>query len=39
MLQNRLYFVYIARQINAIRGYMMATEAGEFHNNQTVYID
>ena len=34
MLQNRLYFVYVARQINAIRGYMMQTEAGGFENNQ-----
>lgn len=32
MLQNRLYFVYIARQINAIRGFLMATEARDFHN-------
>ena len=34
MLQNRLYFVYIARQINAIRGYLMETEAKGFSNNQ-----
>jgi hypothetical protein len=34
MLQNRLYFVIIARQINAIRGYLMETEAAEFRNNQ-----
>lgn len=34
MLQNRLYFVYIARQINAIRGYLMLSEAPEFKNNQ-----
>lgn len=34
MLQNRLYFVYIARQINAIRGYLLKTEASSFKNNQ-----
>jgi hypothetical protein len=34
MVQNRLYFVYTARQLNAIRGYLMTTEASEFHNNQ-----
>jgi len=34
MLQNRLYFVYIARQLNAIRGYLMETEAKGFLNNQ-----
>jgi hypothetical protein len=34
MLQNRLYFVYTARQINAIRGYLMKVAAGEFKNNQ-----
>jgi hypothetical protein len=34
MLQNRLYFVYIARQLNAIRGYLMQVDAGEFRNNQ-----
>jgi hypothetical protein len=34
MLQNRLYFVYIARQLNAIRGYLMETEAVGFTNNQ-----
>jgi len=34
MLQNRLYFVYIARQLNAIRGYLMKTEAGDFKDNQ-----
>jgi hypothetical protein len=34
MLQNRLYFVYIARQLNAIRGYLMGAEAPEFKNNQ-----
>jgi len=34
MLQNRIYFVYMARQLNAIRGYLMATEAAGFHNNQ-----
>ncbi len=34
MLQNRLYFVYIARQLNAIRGFLMDTEASGFKNNQ-----
>ena len=34
MLQNRLYFVYIARQLNAIRGFLMEAEAGDFKNNQ-----
>lgn len=34
MLQNRLYFVYVARQLNAIRGYLMKTAAGEFKDNQ-----
>lgn len=34
MLQNRLYFVIIARQINAIRGYLMKTEAEGFEDNQ-----
>lgn len=34
MLQNRLYFVFMARQINAIRGYLMATAAPDFKANQ-----
>jgi hypothetical protein len=34
MLQNRLYFVYTARQLNAIRGYLMGVAAGGFKNNQ-----
>lgn len=34
MLQNRIYFVYIARQINAIRGFLMSNEAPDFQNNQ-----
>ena len=34
LLQNRLYFVYAARQLNAIRGYMMEAEAKGFKNNQ-----
>src|SRR6266404_1353573 len=34
MLQNRLYFVYVARQLNAIRGYLMRVDAGGFKNNQ-----
>lgn len=34
LLQNRLYFVYVARQLNAIRGYLMEVEAVGFKNNQ-----
>lgn len=34
MLQNRLYFVFTARQLNAIRGYLMRVGAGTFKNNQ-----
>jgi len=34
MLQNRLYFVYMARQINAIRGHLMRHEAPKFTENQ-----
>jgi hypothetical protein len=34
MLQNRLYFVFTARQINAIRDFFMHSKAGEFNNNQ-----
>ena len=34
MIQNRLYFVFMARQINAIRGYLLAREAPEFTENQ-----
>ena len=34
MIQNRLYFVYIARQINAIRGFFLATDSTEFKSNQ-----
>jgi hypothetical protein len=34
LLQNRLYFVYVARQLNAIRGYLMEVEADGFKNNQ-----
>lgn len=34
MLQNRLYFVYVARQLNAIRGYLMEVEAEGFADNQ-----
>ena len=34
MLQNRLYFVFMARQINAIRGYLMEHEAPRFKENQ-----
>lgn len=34
MLQNRLYFVYIARQINAIRGFFLSVDSSEFRSNQ-----
>jgi hypothetical protein len=34
MLQNRLYFVYIARQINAIRGFFLKFDSSEFKSNQ-----
>jgi len=34
MLQNRLYFIYVARQINAIRGYLMDVAAEGFKKNQ-----
>jgi hypothetical protein len=34
MLQNRLYFVFVARQLNAIRGYLMRVAAGGFKDNQ-----
>lgn len=34
MLQNRLYFVYTAKQINAIRSFYLETEATDFKNNQ-----
>jgi hypothetical protein len=33
MLQNRLYFVYTAKQLNAIRGYLL-TQIPDFKNNQ-----
>lgn len=34
MLQNRLYFVFVARQINAIRGHLMEAEGEGFKKNQ-----
>lgn len=34
MLQNRLYFVYVARQINAIRAHLMEVSADGFKKNQ-----
>ena len=34
MLQNRLYFIFIARQINAIREYLLQNESRDFKNNQ-----
>ena len=37
MVQNRLYFVFMARQINALRGHLLNSEAPEFKDNQ-LYI-
>jgi hypothetical protein len=34
MLQNRLYFVFMARQINALRGHLLSAEAPTFRDNQ-----
>ncbi len=34
MLQNRLYFVFIARQINAIRKFLLENSSPEFTENQ-----
>jgi len=34
MLQNRLYFVFTIKQINAIRKFLLETEAPAFKNNQ-----
>lgn len=34
MLQNRVYFVYVARQINAIRGFFLENESNNFNANQ-----
>lgn len=34
MVQNRVYFVYIARQLNAIRGHFMNNQPDGFSNNQ-----
>ncbi|TMQ66456.1 MAG: hypothetical protein E6K77_01275 [Candidatus Eisenbacteria bacterium] len=34
MLQNRLYFVFVSRQINAIRRFLMTTGATDFTDNQ-----
>jgi hypothetical protein len=34
MLQNRLYFIFVARQLNAIRGYLMEVAAEGFKKNQ-----
>ncbi len=34
MLQNRLYFVFVARQPNAIRGYLIKVAAEWFEKNQ-----
>lgn len=34
LVQNRLYFVFVARQINAIRRYLLAEESPSFRDNQ-----
>jgi hypothetical protein len=34
MLQNRLYFVFVAKQINAIRDFFLSTDSADFKNNQ-----
>ncbi len=34
MIQNRLYFVFTARQLNAIRAYLLKVETPEFQDNQ-----
>lgn len=34
MLQNRLYFVFTTRQLNAIRKYLLEKEAAKFKDNQ-----
>jgi hypothetical protein len=34
MLQNRLYFVFTARQINAIRGFLLRIDSPGFTDNQ-----
>lgn len=34
LLQNRLYFVFVARQINAIRKYFLEHECQQFKENQ-----
>jgi len=34
MVQNRLYFIYPAKQVNAIRKYLLANEITEFKTNQ-----
>lgn len=34
MLQNRLYFVFTAKQINALRNYFLNNEATDFKDNQ-----
>lgn len=34
MIQNRLYFVFMARQINAIRGHLLSHEVPMFTENQ-----
>jgi hypothetical protein len=39
MVQNRLYFVFTARQINSIRGYLITNEVLGFTNMNRMYLD
>ena len=34
MLRNRLYFVFVTRQVNAVRSYMLETDAPAFADNR-----
>jgi hypothetical protein len=34
MLRNRLYFTYVARQLNAIRNFLLEKDAPRFRDNQ-----
>lgn len=38
LVQNRLYFIFPARQANAIRHWMLETDAADFHDNK-MYVD
>lgn len=39
MLRNRVYFVYAARQINALRGYLLSNDPGFGRNQMYTTID